>query len=277
MIGCGIRQPMVIAEEATYLVANGECRRQMKRIERSQLPWLQVYCDVEHSVVEGKQRHPLQPFSRVLLRGPAEGTTGAYGLHPQQDAGNESRPARQLQTQLLMPLLAQRKLDVGRGIEIGKSSGYSRSSRCSSRTCVLDKARRGFGGASAASASRSRRGIVAPRSATRRAIGESPGPDGDSRATSTPLSVTTKVSPCLTFVRYFERFCRSCLTPTRFMCVTVARRHMTKNRHQPQPAPLNWVSHDLGKPAVSLENKQALEILLDQKKAGDKQPQRMCS
>lgn len=40
-------------------------------------------------------------------------------------------------------------------------------------------------------------GIVAPRSATRRATGESAGPDGDNLATSLPRSVTTKPSPSL--------------------------------------------------------------------------------
>src|SRR6478609_1513546 len=52
---------------------------------------------------------------------------------------------------------------------------------------------------------RSALGIVAPRSAARRAIGESAGPEGMSLATSRPRSVTTKLSPALTSRRYRER------------------------------------------------------------------------
>src|SRR6186997_1826984 len=80
----------------------------------------------------------------------------------------------------------------------------------------------GFLREAATDANRSPRGIVAPRSATSLAIGESAGPEGDNRATSTPRSVTRKVSPSLTSRRYFERFCRNSLTPTESMCVTVA-------------------------------------------------------
>lgn len=32
---------------------------------------------------------------------------------------------------------------------------------------------------------------------------------------------------------------------------------------EPQPQPFSWVSHDLGKPAVDLEDKEALNALLD--------------
>lgn len=96
MVGCGVREPVVVAEETPHLVTDGERRRQMKGIERSQLPRLQVHGNVEHVVGEGKQRDSLQPFPRVLLSGPAERTAGAYGLDPQQDAGNESRPAGKL-------------------------------------------------------------------------------------------------------------------------------------------------------------------------------------
>jgi hypothetical protein len=96
MIGSGVREPVVVAEEATNLVTNRERSRQMECIERSQLPRLQVYGNVEHVIGEGEQRDPLQPFPRVLLRSPAESTTGAYGLDPQQHTGNESRPAGKL-------------------------------------------------------------------------------------------------------------------------------------------------------------------------------------
>lgn len=86
MISCGVREPVVIAEEATHLVTDSQRRRQMKRIERSQLPRLQFDGDVEDSVGERKQGDPLQPFPCVLLGRPAERTAGAYGLDPQQDA-----------------------------------------------------------------------------------------------------------------------------------------------------------------------------------------------
>lgn len=82
MIGCGVRKPVVVAEETTHLVTYGQRRRQMEGIERSQLPRLQVHGDVEHVVGEGKQRDSLQPFPRVLFRSPAKRTTGAYGLDP---------------------------------------------------------------------------------------------------------------------------------------------------------------------------------------------------
>lgn len=32
---------------------------------------------------------------------------------------------------------------------------------------------------------------------------------------------------------------------------------------EPQPRPFSWVSHDLGKPAVDLEDREALNTLLD--------------
>jgi hypothetical protein len=97
--------------------------------------------------------------------------------------------------------LAERQLHVGGTVQVGESTGYSRSSRISSSTSML-------GGPDAGGVleprtldSRSPLGIVTPRSAARRASGESAGPEGSSRATSRPRSVTAKLSPAFTWTR----------------------------------------------------------------------------
>jgi len=194
-------EALVIGNESADLISDAERRCQMKSIETSKPCGINRRRLDEHLIIEGHQGDIGQerPSVRCVLL--AVAGTRSDRLHPEQGAGDIPTPAGQLQQESLKLGLPKSQLHVRRAIQIGEPPGYSRSSRISSSTSRL-------GGPDAGGAlelrtldSRSPLGIVAPRSAARRASGESAGPEGSSRATSLPRSVTVKLSPALTWTR----------------------------------------------------------------------------
>jgi hypothetical protein len=194
-------QAVVVGEECANLLPDTESGSQVQGIETSQPRRVNRGSLIEHRVVERQQRHVGDKGSGVIGVLRAITLASSNRLQAEQGTGHVAIPFGKLRKQRIQLSLMKRQLHIGRAVQIGEPSRYSRSSRTSSRT-------RRLGGPAAdgraeprTRESRSPRGIVAPRSAARRAIGESAGPEGVSRATSLPRSVTTKLSPALTWTR----------------------------------------------------------------------------
>src|SRR5260221_7819022 len=187
-----LAQALVIGDKDPDLVANAESGRQGKRIEAAQPSRLQLDGDVEDRVVEREQRNSLQPATCISRVFGAATSAGPNRLNCQKSAGHVPLPFGQLHQQRATLGLTKQRLYVARAIQIRNPTDYRRSSRISSRISRL------AGPAAGALLLPEARGIktalcmLAPRSATRRAIGETAGPDGTRLANSRPPPGTRK-------------------------------------------------------------------------------------
>jgi hypothetical protein len=155
MAGYGDTQAVVVGDEQPDLLADAESGCQMQGIEASKAHRVDGSGLIEHGVIKRQQGHALEKGSRIS------------GVLLAITPARTNRRAVRLQ-----PLLAKLIENV-KARRAHRGRQYWRSWHAKEGSAL---------------------GIVAPRPAARRAIGESGGPEGVSLATSLPRSVCVTVA-----------------------------------------------------------------------------------
>lgn len=110
-ITCRLGEAFVVGDERAELVANGEGRGEVERIEAPKSLGLKASGLVQDRVVDREERHVLEPSSRVLgIAGIVVSRAGSDRLYAEKRARGVSIPLRQLEAQGLMPRLTERQL-----------------------------------------------------------------------------------------------------------------------------------------------------------------------
>lgn len=209
-------EPLVVADEAADVIAQREGRGQVNRVERTQNGCSGLCSELANRIVERDQPDPVEDSVDILRRdtGSAAGTTE---LDLSDHARDAVRPALKFGTEGCCLVLCLYELDQRRAIDVEQllaGSGYSRSSRSTSRASRKVMTLPFATGGGGRSVDRGARG---DRSRRPPAISLASGSRerGASKATGSPRSVTSSVTPRSTIRRYRDRFCRSSRTPTR--------------------------------------------------------------
>ena len=113
----------VVNQDRPEVIAKAECGREVKRVQRAQLPRLEARCRFENCVIDGQQSHRVHGFACEIGESSSVPRAGPNRFGSQKPTCDVALPVRQLAAKRRRFVLAQYELHEGRRVYVGEAAG----------------------------------------------------------------------------------------------------------------------------------------------------------
>ena len=113
----------VVNQHRPEVIAKTERGREVKRVQRTQLPRLEARCRFENCVIDRQQGHRVHRFAGEIAESSSVPRAGPNRFGSQKPTCDVPLPVRQLAAKRRRFVLAQYELYEGRGIDVGEGAG----------------------------------------------------------------------------------------------------------------------------------------------------------